>query len=923
MIRKILTSLTIFSLSLSFSFAQTGTIAGKVIDIKSSETLVGVVVIVKGDQQMGALTDIDGNFVIDNVPVGTQTLSVSYVGYTTKEISEVAVKAKDVTSVDIALAEQTTIIAEVVITATRKQESFNAVLALQKNNVTVSDGISGDAIRRSPDKNTSEVIRRVSGISIQDNRFPVVRGLSDRYNVALVNGVVLPSTEPDRKAFSFDLFPASLIDNIIVNKAATPEMPGDFAGGLIQLNTKDIPNENFLSAQVSLGVNSQTQGSNYYQSTDRSSGDWLGLSGTARDLPAKFPDYQTFVGSTGREQAEFSRLLPNDWGFSKVNAMPNLSLQLSSGFVKKLGEKQLFGGVFAATYNRSFRNTEIARGEYLGQDVLRELNDNRYNTNTLSGILANFTYRIDENNKITFKNTFNINTDDFTTLRTGVNYDGSQANLRGTLMRYRENRFLTSQMGGEHRFNTEGLKLKWTLGYNNIARNLPNQRQLIYANSTGTDEAGYFVLVGNATNPNTAGKLYSYLDEQTYIGNVDLSIPFKAFGNDQSVKLGINYQTRSRTFDARAFGVRRGDQANTLLTQKQDVIFQSQNIGFDNFYYGELTDGSYRYEGKTSTFAPFVMVDTRLTEKLRAVWGVRYEAYPVKVQSNQSLDTAFNAFLPSLNLVYSLTEKTNLRFCASQTLARPELRELAPFAFYDFETNRTVQGNPKLKQTSITNLDLRYEWFPEGGQLFSVSAFYKKFNNPIEEIFNSSGAGTYTTNFTNAQSANSIGAELEFRKNLSFVGESSIWSDFVLFSNFAYIATDVTFVGSDANAKPLNINRPLQGQSPYIVNVGFQYSNNDNGWGSTILFNQIGNRIFFVGNEDFPAIVELPRPLVDFQVSKKFKNSELRFNVSDILNSRFRFFQDWNNNLKYDAGDSFFINQRQGTTISLTFAHKI
>jgi outer membrane receptor protein involved in Fe transport len=920
MIRKLFTSLLLFIISTTILTAQTGKITGKVFDAKSSETLVGVSVIIKGEQQRGAVTDIDGNFTIENVPVGTHIVSASYIGYTTKEISEVIVKASDVVNLDVSLSEQSTLISEVVITATRKQEAISTVLAIQKNSVTVSDVMSGEAIRRSPDRNTSEVIRRVSGISIQDNRFPIVRGLSDRYNTALVNGVVLPSTEPDRKAFSFDIFPAALIDNIIVNKAATPEMPGDFAGGLIQLNTKDIPAENFFNAQVSLGVNSQTQGNDYFQSTNRGTTDWLGISDKTRNLPEKFPSAKEFTSAPSRQQGELSKLFPNDWGVSKISAMPNIGVQLSSGFIKKMGDNRSLGGVFALTYNNSVRNTEIDRAEYLQTEVLRRFSDRRYTSNVLSGFLANFAFNINANHKISFKNTLNINTDDITTIRTGQVFDGTEGYIKGSLFRYRENRFLTSQLVGEHRLTEGGVKLKWILGYNKINRDLPNQRQITYINTSDKDEAGYIALVGNSVNPNGVGKLFSYLDEKTYIGNIDLAVPVH---KNHNIKVGLNYQNRDRLFDARAFGVVRGDLGPALSNQKQDVIFRTENIGFDKFYYGELTDASYQYEAQTSTIAPFVMIDNKLTEKLRAVWGVRYETYPVKLTSSQLVDQTFSAVLPSLNMTYSLYDKTNLRFCASQTLARPELRELAPFSFYDYEVNRTIKGNTGLKQTKIINLDLRYEWFPEGGQLFSVSAFYKRFTDPIEEIFNTTGAGTLLTDYTNAVSANSIGAELEFRKNLSFLGAKKVFEDIVVFSNIAYIQTDVTFKGTGANSVPLNINRPLQGQSPYVLNVGIQYSNIDNGWGTTLLFNQIGKRISFVGSADFPSVVELPRPLLDFQVSKRFKKSEIRLSVSDILNARYRFFQDWNNDLEFNSADSLFINQRQGTTVSISFAYKL
>ncbi|NJN32938.1 MAG: TonB-dependent receptor plug domain-containing protein [Saprospiraceae bacterium] len=269
------------------SFAQSGKITGKVLDAKNAEPLIGVAVTIENTTR-GGVTDLDGVFIIEGLTDGAYTVQASYVGYNTKKISEINVKRSEAVSVDINLEEASLQIEAVVVTAKRKQESVSTVLTIQRNSITVSDVLSGETMRRSPDRNVGDAIKRVSGVTIQDNKFPVIRGLNDRYNIAFVNGLPLPSTEPDRKAFSFDIFPSNIIDNIVVNKAATPDMPAEFAGGLIQLNTKDIPDDNFLQAQIGMALNTQTMGNDFLGNTTKSTTDWLGLDNSKRALPSNF-----------------------------------------------------------------------------------------------------------------------------------------------------------------------------------------------------------------------------------------------------------------------------------------------------------------------------------------------------------------------------------------------------------------------------------------------------------------------------------------------------------------------------------------------------------------------------------------------------------------------------------------------------------
>lgn len=932
----------IFSAVSFLSAQQTGKITGKIIDAKSGETVVGVTVRVSaGTPQYATQTDLDGVYYFENIPIGVYKLEVSYVGYAKKIVEEVTVKAAAATLTDISISEESTLLATnsgegVIVTAKRKQESVNAILTLQKNNIAVSDGLSGEAIKRSPDRNTAEVLRRVSGVTIQDNKFPIIRGLSDRYNLALVNGALLPSTETEKRAFSFDMFPSSLIDNILVNKTATPDMYGDFAGGLIQLVTKDIPDENFVNLQVSSGINSNTQGNPFISSTIKGSNDWLGIDGGARALPSNITTTNNFVTGTPSELAQYSTEFTNDWAYQQKNAQPNLGLQFSTGWSKKLGEQARLGAILGVTYNRSQRITNIERSNFSIRQMNDDYDDVRYSTNYLNGVLFNLSYKINDNNKISLKNNLNISTDDLFLTRTGKNFI-TEEDDRSNLARYRSAQLFNSQLSGDHVFGESSkIKLKWIAAYNNVKRDMPNQRQMRYNKNFSYSDDEYLASIPSVPSPTNSGKLYSGLNEATFNANVDISYPLS---KSSSVRVGGGYLQRERDFSARIFGIvsRTGgnfSELQRILKLPQDQIFDAKNISENTIFYREATSGNDKYNAETKIISAFGMYDGKLTEKLRAVAGVRFESYPLLLTSQVNntplkIDETFNAFMPSVNLIYSLTEKSNLRLSGAKTVSRPELRELSPFSFFDYERNRSVVGNPNLKPADVYNLDLRYELFPSGGQVLSVSAFYKYFKNPIEEFYNTTGINTFTVNFSNGVSAQNFGVELETRKNLAFIKDNNLFNSLTVFTNLAYINSEVT-LGETGKAED---RRALQGQSGYIINGGLQYSNPDNGWGGTILFNQIGRRISEVGNDQSsePHIYEAPRALLDFQLSKKFLKengvdwAEIRFNISDILNRPVVFYQDFNQNGKFDTdgtSDNLIERRRVGTNYSVTFNYK-
>jgi outer membrane receptor protein involved in Fe transport len=890
-----------------------------VIEDKTGQPLPGATITIL-ESNKSKISDANGTFSFSNVEPGTYKIKVSALSFIDKEISEVIIVKDEIYNLTISLNDKSNQLDEVVIKNTKaKAESVKSLLTMQKNSATVSDGISAESIKRTPDKNTSDVLKRISGASIQDNRFVIIRGLNDRYNASLLNGSPLPSSESDRKAFSFDIFPSNMLDNIIINKTATPDLPGEFAGGVVQINTKSVPDKDFQSISVGSGYNTVTtfkEGKTYKGSPT----DWLGFDDGTRDLPSAIPSTEVFTSPslTPTERSEIAKTFEYDWSINNEAFKPNTSFQYSIGRNYDIKDK-VFGFLFSATHNLSNNISEFVDSDFEASgteeqpepSVLRSnYTGANFSQQVLTSALANFSFKFNQNNSLTIKNIFSINSRDLVVIKQGEDEVNNDEIYDEDIRWFTSNRIYSGQLGGEHYLPSSKIKIGWSAFYNDITRSIPNLRNNRYKTDFPNDPASIptALIATNTGNTSFGGGLFfSENKENSSGGKFDISKKF-AIGDDftNEIKAGAFVQSRDRDFFARQFYYNKlednGNFNDLLLTLPNESIFNVENMGVlspgvNGFTLFELSKVSDTYKAGSQLYAGYLMLDNRY-KKFRLVWGVRMEDFTQTLDARTEqkiINSKTNQidFLPSVNLIFSINSKKNLRLSYSKTLNRPEFRELAPFGFYDFTNRYFTQGDEDLVRATVQNYDIRYEFYPGKGQLFSVSYFLKKFKNPIEII---QQYNNRTLTYGNANSAKCSGIELEFRTLLSsiFNAESMVLlDDLTLFSNLAIIKSNVD-VSNLNNGNSDEQSRPMQGQSPYVFNAGLQYANKDNGWIVSTNINRVGNRVVFGGTKQVPTLWEKARTFLDVQIAKSFmKNKiELKLNVQNILAQDQIFYQN-------------------------------
>lgn len=939
--------------------AQNGKISGKVINVSSGQVLSSATVILV-EKSRREIADQNGAFSFSKLPAGVYSIKCSYVGYVEKLIDSVIVREGESTVIDISMEEKRTQSDEVVIVSKKiaRVESVASLLSVQKNSASVSDGITAESIKKTPDRSTSDVIKRVSGASIQDDRFAIIRGLNDRYNAAFINGAPLPSTESDRKAFAFDIFPSSILDNLIIYKTATPDMPGEFAGGAINITTKSIPSKNFTAVSVGAGYNDLITGKNRYFSANKGKQDWLGIDDGTRGIPSGIPAPAEVKNLPFTERAELAKLYGNyKWGIKQGNTIPNINFQLTQGLNIERKGKEFMGALFSVIYNKNYT---FKSGERNGFDPFLSASpddkpyqrgnyiDSLYNEETVVAALANISFKINNSHNIGWKNNWSVNTDNQLLKRTGAyDLDGDPTSfVKDDVRIYTSNRIFSSQLIGEHQVGKLKTKINWLGAYSSVNRKMPGTARTSYVGNTASPND----LIANFSSGTIvpfsgSGNMFATnSNENIKSFKVDITQAYRMLKNSQNfVKIGAGYQARSRDFTSRLLGLSPYMQAPggfdyTLYTQPLDQVFLPENLGEKANGKGGflLEDGTLPNSDYTASSVlkhAYIMSDQRFFKKIRLIYGLRLEQFNQKLNALDALnkplskDSTVNDFLPSVNIVYALTSKINIRISYAQTVNRPEFRELAPFLFYENVSGFTYEGNPKLQRAKIKNYDFRFEFYPGKAQLFSVSAFYKDFTNPIEviQIPNTSAQ----TIFNNALSAKVYGVEAEFRTLIATLlgikNEHSLFSKFTFSANAAYVKSKVVLgpLFSIA-ADQLVTDRALQGQSPYVVNGSMGFNDDKIGLSSTLSVNRVGDRILIAGTYNTADIYEKARTVVDFQVAKTFlkEKLEFKFNIRDLLAQKTDFYFDFDRNKSFSKSDRFFSSNFAPRVISFSAAYK-
>ncbi|MBP7272399.1 MAG: carboxypeptidase-like regulatory domain-containing protein [Saprospiraceae bacterium] len=912
--------------SLLFSlitFAQTGSIQGTVSDALSHERLMGAIISLDGTNK-GTSTDFDGNFILENIVAGTYTLSISYVSYTSKKIPVKVVENTATDLVNISLSEATEVLQEVVVRATKKTSTETAIVLETKKMNPIAVGVSAQQIAKTLDRDASQVMRRVPGISIMDDRFVMIRGLNERYNTVLLNDVITPSTEVDARAFSFDLLPANAIDRIVVYKTASAENAGEMAGGVIKIYTKSRIDENTTTFGFSTAYRT---GTTNLQALQYAGGklDMLGFDDGTRALPQNFGN-RAILNGNNRVAAneQFRRFLPM-YNVSNQTIMPDLRANLGLSRIFNIGALDV----------SNITNVNYSMSNLLPQNATQEryegINNNElaYQWRDAASVqqvrlsaMSNFNILLSEKSKIEFRNLFYQAATNETLMREGTN-ENEQIDFRNYAFRYETRSIYSTQLSGTHDMQQQA-KLTWNVGYGFTNRYEPDYRRIATSRISGKTDEQYKIDVPPVANPSLtqAARFWSALNEHIATAALNYEKDITIRGMVVKTQVGAFEEVKIRDFNARWFGYINPNNSERIY-QLPEIFFDEQNITTNAGGISLLEGTNYddHYTAQNSLSAAYMSAVIPFTSRISTQIGLRGEFNRQQLQSrlrgsgtSVTVNNPIISPFPSLNVTYKINKMQQLRFAYGMTVNRPEFREIAPFSYYDFNLNISKSGNPDLKTASIHNIDARYEIYPSDGELITVAAFYKYFINPIEISGRAAGSGTAFF-YANPNSAKSVGFEIEVRKNI----KGFLQNRLTIVANGSLIYSRV----DASNLAGQIANRPLQGQSPYLVNLGLYY--NHDLFQANILYNVIGKRIFvagdLLGNQ---TIYEMPRNVIDINISKPVgQKLEFKLGISDLFNQANRFTADSNNDAKIDGNDKNWRSFSRGSLISLGATYKL
>ena len=962
---------------------QSSTIRGKVSSGDDGEVLAGATVRLEKAGQVvgGAYADVMGAFVIKTQP-GVYKMIASYTTYLSDTV-EVTLTEGQIFSKDFVLYSEAQVDV-VILTAKRNNASDLSLDSKRKASVNAVDGVTTEFLARTGDNNVGAAMQRVSGVTVEGGKYVYVRGLGDRYSKALINGAVIPNLDPNRNSVQLDIIPTNLIDNILVYKTFTPDLPGDFTGGLIDVTTRDYPDRLKINLSAGLGFNPQANMINDFLSYETGNRDWLGFDDGTRALPeyiATLPNglpSRTFDALGELDQAETiqtaSRSFQTGMNTHETNSFLNQSYQFSIGNQYNVGKKNMpIGFIAGLSYRNSYKayngftqdydqandQYKIARwknvgtgGTASGLNLEQESVSQLGGQNVIWGALAKLSFKPSEKHGFSVNYMHNQSGQSEAMMLEGPlprEEDGlifQQRNLTWT-----ERSLDAIQVEGDHFFGKLDpdnnrkigpLKADWSYSYIKSSQDEPDLR--FFANDyEEVGEQKVYDIQANAYVLPT--RFFRSLTEFNQDARLNLELPFKQWsGLNAKMKFGGAYTSKDRDFSEQQYRFARGSSAPGY-NGDPDAYFSDENLGislneivirgqsysqikYKNFLQDASEDRN-QYTAQQAIRAIYGMTTLPITKKLETTFGARFEQTDATTTPGDSTATIgsldLDDLLPAFSLKYRLNDKINIRTSYARTLARPTFREFSSFASYDFRRNAIVRGNANLQRTLIDNVDFRFEYYPQLGELFSFSLFYKDFSNPIEQIIVAQAANMEFT-WVNIAQAKTYGAEIEVRKNLQFISDKL--KHFQFGGNASYIQSEVN-IDPQLYQQILAVDpsreatRPLFGQSPYAGNAELAYLNREKGWKSSLSYSVFGPRLSAVGGIN-PDIYEQARSLVNFSLAKDImlneENSQkisIRFRANNLLNPFYRFTQT------YKEQDYIFENYQLGRTYSLSVSYSL
>lgn len=943
----------------SSASAQTGSIAGTVVDSETGETLIGANVIIEGTT-IGSTTDINGKYQIKGVEPGSHNLVFSYIGFQSKTVRNIEVSANETTTIDLALTPEAIEVGEVIVEARALENTEASLLRQRQKASAVSDAISAEAIGRSGSGDAAEAMTKVTGASVVGGKYVYVRGLGDRYSNTTLNGAILPSADPDRKAFQLDLFPSNLLENIVTLKTFTPDKPGSFSGGLVDVGTKSFPEAFTLQFSISTSYDTEASLNDGSLSIPGGGTNWLAVSNGAYDLPDLLADPNVRIpseqdardfrsGETDATRAaaadslhQMSRAFNGSLTPERTSPPINRSYSGSiGGQLALLGNPLGYTG--SLTYSRDYTSYDEAvfgRWDLIGAtyEDAESLTPEVYYASSLQtesipgadpleagnymnakgveetnwGAAGTLSYRPHPNH--VFESTL-LRTQSGTaesSLLAGFRDQTRSSTFVTRTLHYTERSLITAQLRGEH--NLGGVGVEWHASLGETTQEEPDLRYFSNVVNVREDGQGgldtlYYLPGANEAPPT---RFFRMLEENNGTFQLDLSIPFRqCSGLGSSFDAGGAYDGADRTFRQRRFQYHEGSGID-FQDYHGDVksYFEATGVadtvslnGSQYYRFGpyvsETSPARSNYDANRSILAGYAMVELPLTRNFRMIGGARLESTDLETASlDVSLPDSIRFgvldnldVLPSLNLVYELGEAMNLRGAVTRTLARPTFRELAPYQSFDFIGGYIFEGNPGVERTLITNYDLRWEWFMNPGEIAAVSAFFKSFDDPIERVIRSQGEGKFTT-VRNVPSARVYGLEFEARKRLGDFVSAPVVNNLLLGGNLSLVRSVVDIPEEEyelilASHPTADDTRPLEGQSPFLLNLNLSYENAESGTAAGLYYNIFGERLLTVTQGAAPDVYERPRADLDFTLSQNLiQGFRLKASAKNILGSR-------------------------------------